>query len=385
MTRSNAKRKPNEPSDEVLQSDGEIRRLTMDQIVRYAAWLRDEQRWHAANAIASRRHRDEDGARAAEQQAAEFGRRAAEMEATIHGDLMALNTIEVERDRRALERLIAELSAKSRRGRRGARERAAAAMQALIAWRDHRAWLASRLRAAERALLIIDEQWLPSPSSPGRAHLEMQEVLTLLARHYRLAIQSLRPAQEAAGDVGVAGITYVGGAGAEQLTGQKALTHPLLEPWRSRVGGFARISQRAVATLGMRLVLSAGVIATFDWRDVPDPPAAQEAAEEIARQASADGLAVRLDLDARRLEIRPPIRFNAGIGVSSLDLGSVSDAVYVGNDADVIATTRELLRDGAVTIAVGVNPPVEAGELSNLILEGSPAVLAFLRLLVIAD
>jgi trehalose 6-phosphate phosphatase len=218
--------------------------------------------------------------------------------------------------------------------------------------------LAARPREAA-VILDVDGTLAPIAARPEDATVPVATrvlLAGLVARYGLVACLSGRPAQDAAGVVGVEGIRYVGEHGLE--------LEPDAEKWTEQLRVFAA-SVDWPAEQGKRLSLS------FHYRDAEDVAAAEVALRAVAEKALAEGLRPRWG--RRVLEIRPPIDGDKGTAVGRLlaERG-IRRAVYAGDDATDVDAFRGL--DGlevAVRIAVASDEgPDELGRAADLVVDG---------------
>lgn len=243
-------------------------------------------------------------------------------------------------------------------------------------------------------LLDIDGTLAPIVRHAADAHVPeaTRTLLIEVARRYRVVgCVSGRRASIARQIVAIGTIAYVGNHGAELLRG--GATQPELDPelaaWAPRVRAFAASADTATRRRLRLRGEDKEEIAAFHWRGVPDEPAAEAAAREIAREAAEQGFAVQWG--RKVLEVRPPIELHKGLGVAALLRDQPVDAaVYVGDDTtdlDAFRELRELQRttrlERALCVAVDSDetPPELAAE-ADLTVDGASGVRRLLEALL---
>jgi trehalose 6-phosphate phosphatase len=253
-------------------------------------------------------------------------------------------------------------------------------------------------------LLDIDGTLAPIVRHADDAHVPeaTRSLLIEIAKRYRLVgCVSGRRAATARQIVAIGSIAYVGNHGGELL--RPGATRPELDPelaaWSERVRAFAaRVYTGAHQRLRVRAE-DKQAIAAFHWRGAPDEAAAEAAVREIAALAEQEGFAVHWG--RKVLEVRPPITFNKGLGVTALLDGqdpestnpgspALRAALYVGDDAtdlDAFRGLRALVQAGALGCAVCIAvcseevPPELLGE-ADLTIDGPDGVRALLEALL---
>jgi trehalose 6-phosphate phosphatase len=390
--------KPEELSEDTLLRERDLRLLARSQAERMLAHLRDTSAWEAANAKSLRRHGRKAEAAEAEKAAQAAAAKIPAYEAFIESDTLALIALEVERERLASDARIADLSTQARRRRKPSlKGQAAADAQALIAWREWRSTVASRLRANSASAIVIVglhgviSEIAPSPESAA-VERQMRDVLGAMIRRYAVvAVVSGQRAEEAERLVGVPGAVYVGLHGAEvKAPGRPPAIHPALLQWEPRIRRFAQLAHPPLAHLGVRLKLN-GPIAAFHWRGAPDPDRVIEGLGEVEREAWMERLATAWDPEGMVMEIRPTSKIDMAMGVQTVlalaaAKGLMEGALYVGNSRTDVAGVQALnveLRGNVIVADVAPVAPFELTELSTLTLDGVGGVEAFLRLLVV--
>jgi trehalose 6-phosphate phosphatase len=248
----------------------------------------------------------------------------------------------------------------------------------------------------ERAALLLDIDGTLAPivgqPSDARVPENVRQLLTQLSRQYGVvACVSGRRASEARALVSIGTISYLGAHGAELL--RAGWTEPILDPrledWVQRINEFGRQADtQDLRRLRVRLE-DKGAILAFHWRGAPDEEAARAAIDAVAARASALGL--RTHWGRKVLEVRPPVQFDKGSGVTAFLAGTDAEAVmYAGDDRTDLDAFRAIVRlaeEGhiATAIRVGVRSeegPEEIIDEADIVVEGPAGVRDLLRLLV---
>lgn len=251
-----------------------------------------------------------------------------------------------------------------------------------------------RRHAAQTALFFDVDGTLAAVverSYEARVPEQTSKLLGQLAPAYALvACVSGRPAAEARRLVGVGSLHYAGSHGAELLRARAAEPEvlPELARWRDEVRAFAARHDDYELRRSRVRIEDKDYIQAFHWRGVDDEEVAQAAAERIAADATAEGLAIHRG--RKVLEVRPPVEFNKGLAVERLLRRSgARRALYVGDDAtdaDAFAALRRLREEGAIEQAVclGVlsdETPESVRDGADLTVPGQSSVPGVLRLL----
>jgi trehalose 6-phosphate phosphatase len=248
-----------------------------------------------------------------------------------------------------------------------------------------------------RAALLLDVDGTLSPivDQPSQAQVpaSTRELLAELADHYGLvACVSGRRASEARALVSIGSITYLGSHGAELLRAgwTESVLDPRLEAWAQRIRDFGLQTDTAdLRKLRVRLE-DKGVILAYHWRGAPDEDAARAAIDAVAARAQALGF--RTHWGRKVLEVRPPVKFDKGDGVTNLLDGLELDAVmYVGDDLTDVDAFRAIVRladEGLIAraIRVGVRSPEAPEEIlseADLLVDGPGGVSELLSLLLV--
>jgi trehalose 6-phosphate phosphatase len=244
-------------------------------------------------------------------------------------------------------------------------------------------------------LLDIDGTLAPIVEEPSRAHVpeETRQLLIAIARRYGVvACVSGRRASEARAMVAIGSISYLGNHGAELLRAgwTESQLDPRLEDWSRRMRDFGRgVDMPDMRRRHVRLE-DKGAILAFHWRGAPDEEAARAAIDAIAARAQAAGF--RTHWGRKVLEVRPPVQFDKGAGVTALldglDIGAV---MYVGDDVtdlDAFRAIARLAEEGRVSVAlrVGVRSdegPHEIVEQADIVVQGTRGVRELLSALVV--
>ena len=248
--------------------------------------------------------------------------------------------------------------------------------------------------ARSAVLLDIDGTLAPIVRHADDAHVPeaTRAVLIEVSRRYRLVgCVSGRRAADARAIVAIGTIAYVGNHGGELLRpgSTTAEVDPELAAWTDRVQAFAAREDTAERQRLRVRSEDKGAIAAFHWRGAPDEAAAEAAVRTIAARAEAEGFAVHWG--RKVLEVRPPVEFHKGLGVSALVRGAgVSAALYVGDDTtdiDAFHGLRELATSGELEIALCVavssdEAPPELAREADLTVDGPGGVRGLLEALL---
>jgi len=250
-------------------------------------------------------------------------------------------------------------------------------------------------------LLDIDGTLAPIVRHATDAHVPeaTRTLLIEISKRYGLVgCVSGRQAATARQIVAIGSIAYIGNHGGELL--RPGATRPELDPeltaWSERVREFAR---RVYTPEHQRMRVRGEdkqTIAAFHWRGAPDEHAAAALVREIADRAQQEGFVVHWG--RKVLEVRPPVMFDKGLGVSALLAGAenssngspLSSAVYVGDDStdiDAFRALRALLDSGDLQFAVcaavsSEETPTELIEQADLIIDGQGGVRGLLEALL---
>lgn len=244
-------------------------------------------------------------------------------------------------------------------------------------------------------LLDVDGTLAPIVEQPADARVpaSTREVLAKLAPRYAVvACVSGRRASEARALVSIGSITYLGSHGAELLRAgwTEAVLDPRLADWTQRVQDFGRQSHSADLRRRRVRLENKGAILAYHWRGAPDSEAARTAVEAVAARAQALGF--RTHWGRKILEVRPPVQFDKGRGVSNLLAGLDLDAVmYAGDDrtdVDAFRTIVQLAEEGRIARAVRVGvrsaeAPEEVLSEADLVVDGTEGVRDLLSFLVV--
>lgn len=242
-------------------------------------------------------------------------------------------------------------------------------------------------------LLDIDGTLAPIVEHAVDAHVPepTRQLVKALANRYGLvACVSGRRASEARAMVSVGTISYLGSHGAELL--RAGWTEPVLDPevedWVRRVHDFTREVDSTDLRRSRVRIEDKGPILAFHWRGAHDEDAARAAVDAVASRAEAAGF--RTHWGRKVLEVRPPVTFDKGSGVSSLlDGAEVDVALYVGDDRTDLDAFRALARladQGRIqhAVRVGVRSdegPSELAEEADIVVEGTEGVRELLEML----
>jgi trehalose 6-phosphate phosphatase len=243
-------------------------------------------------------------------------------------------------------------------------------------------------------LLDIDGTLAPIVRHADDAHVPeaTRAVLIEVSRRYGLVgCVSGRRAATARAIVAIGTIAYLGNHGGELLrpgtTG--AEVDPEMEAWTARVRDFA---ERTLTPELHRMRVRGEdkeAIAAFHWRGAPDEAAAEAAVHGIAARAEGEGFAVHWG--RKVLEVRPPVAFDKGLGISALlRTEHVRTAVYAGDDTtdlDAFRALRVLHAEGELELALCVavvsdETPPELAEEADLTVDGPAGVRGLLEALL---
>jgi trehalose 6-phosphate phosphatase len=244
-------------------------------------------------------------------------------------------------------------------------------------------------------LLDVDGTLAPIVEQPADAWVprSTRQLLARLAEWYGVvACVSGRRASEARALVSIGSITYLGSHGAELLRagGTEPVLDPRLEDWTQRIHEFGL--QNDTPDLRQRRVQleDKGAILAYHWRTAHDEEAARAAIDVVAARAQALGF--RTHWGRKVLEVRPPVRFDKGVGVVNLLEGfDLHTVMYVGDDmtdVDAFRAIVQLAEEGRIAraIRIGVKSPEAPEEIikeSDLLVDGPNGVRELLSLLVV--
>jgi trehalose 6-phosphate phosphatase len=246
-----------------------------------------------------------------------------------------------------------------------------------------------------RAAILLDIDGTLAPivehAADARVPESTRQLLAELANRYGLvACVSGRRASEARAMVSVGTISYVGSHGAELL--RAGWTEPVLDPevedWSRRVHDFASEVESADLRRYRIRIEDKGPILAFHWRGAPDQDAARAAVDTVASRAEAAGF--RTHWGRKVLEVRPPVTFDKGSGITALlDGAEIDAALFVGDDRtdlDAFGALRRLADEGAVkhAVRVGVRSdegPSELTDEADFVVEGTDGVRELLEML----
>lgn len=240
-------------------------------------------------------------------------------------------------------------------------------------------------RASSSGVLFdFDGTLSPIVESPSAARLldGVSDVLERLVARYKLVgVLSGRPVEFLA-PLLPPGVVVAGLYGLEVLRDGIRVDHPLAGSWREAIEDVAQCSH-ARGPGGMH-VESKGLSLTLHYRSHPE--LAGEVEEWARSQAKRSGLVIR---PARMsVELHPPINTDKGTALEALaeDLDAVC---YLGDDVGDLPAFDALDRlagTGMYTVRVAVSSeecPAELLERADMVLDGSDAVLEFLRSLLV--
>jgi trehalose 6-phosphate phosphatase len=243
-------------------------------------------------------------------------------------------------------------------------------------------------------LLDIDGTLAPIVRHADDAHVPeaTRSVLIEVSRRYGVVgCISGRRAATARAIVAIGTISYVGNHGGELLRAGSTAAEidPNLVSWTDRISAFAASSDTPERRRLRVRFEDKGPIAAFHWRGAPDEEEAEGSVREIAETAQQEGFGIHWG--RKVLEVRPPVEFDKGVGVTALlDGADVSAAIYVGDDTtdlDAFRGLRSLADEGrlqtALCIAVGSEEaPAELTSEADLTVDGPPGVRGLLEALL---
>jgi trehalose 6-phosphate phosphatase len=243
-------------------------------------------------------------------------------------------------------------------------------------------------------LLDIDGTLAPivEHAADARVPESTRQLLTEVAKRYAVvACVSGRRASEARAMVSIGSISYLGSHGAELLRAgwTEAVLDPSVEEWVRRIHEFGREADTSDLRRRRVRIEDKGVIVAFHWRGAPDEDAARTAVDALAVRAEAAGL--QTHWGRKVLEIRPPITFDKGAGITKfLDGLDVDTVLYIGDDVtdvDAFRGLSQMLVEGRISRAlrVGVGSdetPPEVVAQSDFVIDGTAGVGELLAELV---
>ena len=234
------------------------------------------------------------------------------------------------------------------------------------------------------APIVRDPQTSNVPELTRRLLMDCQTIYGLVG------CVSGRQAKEARRIVGIGSLPYSGNHGLELLPrgAHEPTVNAEAEAWTDRVQAAARetIPQLREET-GLRIE-DKGPIVALHWRGLDDEVAAEAVAEQIAEHAKAEGLLIHRGRSV--IELRAPVTSNTGDAVHALlDVASVSNALYVGDDRtdlDAFRSLRALQHEGQLieVLCVGVRSDQTPSELlaeADLLVDGTEGVNSLLSAL----
>jgi len=243
-------------------------------------------------------------------------------------------------------------------------------------------------------LLDIDGTLAPivEHAADARVPESTRQLLTEVAKRYAVvACVSGRRASEARAMVSIGSISYLGSHGAELLRAgwTEAVLDPSVEEWVRRIHEVGREADTSDLRRRRVRIEDKGVIVAFHWRGAPDEDAARTAVDALAVRAEAAGL--HTHWGRKVLEIRPPITFDKGAGITKfLDGLDVDTVLYIGDDVtdvDAFRGLSQMLAEGRISRAlrVGVGSdetPPEVVAQSDFVIDGTAGVGELLAELV---
>ncbi|HEX2434056.1 MAG TPA: trehalose-phosphatase [Gaiellaceae bacterium] len=223
-------------------------------------------------------------------------------------------------------------------------------------------------------LLDVDGTLAPIVERPEQAAVPEEaraEVARLAARYALVACVSGRVSADVRRMVGVDGVDYVGVHGLEGDPNAERFI-PKLEAFAERTDWPWTVENKA------------GVTLSFHYREAPDETDARGRAEEIAREAEADGLTAHHG--RKVLEVRPPVQADKGTAVRRLLAErAIARALYAGDDTtdlDAFRGLEEANLDVALKVAVAsreMNPALLTR--ADIVVDGPGELLSLLRTL----
>lgn len=234
----------------------------------------------------------------------------------------------------------------------------------------------------DRTAILLDIDGTLAPIVEHAADARVPEptraLLTEVARRYAVvACVSGRRASEARAMVAIGTISYLGSHGAELLRAgwTEAKIDPSIEEWARRIHDFAREADTADLRRRRVRIEDKGPIVAFHWRGAPDEDAARSVVDALAARAKETGL--HTHWGRKVLEVRPPVRFDKGAGITTLLAEfELENVLYAGDDVtdvDAFRAIAKLAHDGQISRAVRVGvssdetPPEIEGEADHTV------------------
>lgn len=211
-----------------------------------------------------------------------------------------------------------------------------------------------------------------------------RQLLIAVSRRFGLvACVSGRRASEARAMVSIGTITYLGSHGAELL--RSGWTTPVLDPelaaWIEPIREFARAEDVPQLRRARVRIEDKGVIVAFHWRGAADEGPVREMLDAVAKRAQSAGFVIHWG--RKVLEVRPPVRFDKGAGITGLIRQAGSRvALYAGDDAtdlDAFRALGDLVEAGELDHAVrvgvrSVDGPPTIATAADITVEGTQGV-----------
>ena len=205
-----------------------------------------------------------------------------------------------------------------------------------------------------------------------------------------VAVISGRDTDELAERLPVDGLVLIGNHGLEERGPAGSRLAPEVEPFLPALWQAAQaFAQRSEAQLPGVVVERKQATISVHFRNTARPPDAGPILETVLREIAA---ATGLELHAGRLvwELRPSVRIDKGQVLQRLASAFPADSIiYIGDDVtDEAAFSALKQMTDRRTLAVGVRSPEVAPAIfarCDLVLDGVPAVIRFLRSLLAAD
>lgn len=231
--------------------------------------------------------------------------------------------------------------------------------------------------------LDFDGTLAPIVANPADSAMtpDLAPVLSDLAERLGLlAVVSGRPAAFLAARAGVRGVRLLGLYGLQEYVDGTVRARPEAAAWEAAVDDARDLLAARLAGLRGVTLEDKGLAVAVHWRNAADRGSAGRAVERLVRDvAAATGLA----REPGKLveELRPPVAWDKGAGVSALtrELG-LETVAYVGDDRGDLAAFAAVRRLGGLAVAVdaGDETPAEVLEAADLLLHGTEGVAVWL-------
>jgi trehalose 6-phosphate phosphatase len=251
----------------------------------------------------------------------------------------------------------------------------------------------------DRTAILLDIDGTLAPivehAVDARVPEPTRALLTEVARRYAVvACVSGRRASEARAMVAIGTISYLGSHGAELLRSgwTEAKIDPSIEEWTRRIHDFAREADSADLRRQRVRIEDKGPIVAFHWRGSPDADAARSVVDALAARAKEAGL--HTHWGRKVLEVRAPVRFDKGAGITTfLAEFELDNVLYAGDDVtdvDAFRAIAKLAEEGQIACAVKIGvssdetPPEIEGEADHTV-QGTDGVSDVLVALLSED